>query len=271
MEDDGALKLMYLNPVGTPDYDGVFADMARHVKLPGTEVHVTSLKPADGGFTHIEYRSYETVVSTGIVRAARAAAAEGFDALAVGCFYDTALHEAREVSGDMIVTAPCSASLEIAASLANRFGIIVGRRKWVHQMNATVRDNGMAERLSGFYPVELGVNDFQTDHDVTEQLLTEAGRKAIEDDYAEALILGCTMEIGFHDRLSAALGVPVIDPSIAALKRAEYAAELKRKCGWKPSRRWSCEPPPEAEIAAFGVIGDGDVFGNRVVVGAVSS
>ena len=153
MANDAPLKLMYLNPVGTPAYDGVFADMARDVKLPGTEVHVASLKPADGAFTHIEYRSYEAVVSTGIVRAARAAAAEGFDALAIGCFYDTALHGAREVSGDMIVTAPCSASLEIAASLANRFGIIVGRRKWVHQMNATVRDYGMAERLSGFCAV----------------------------------------------------------------------------------------------------------------------
>ena len=58
-------------------------------------------------------------------------------------------------------------------------GIIVGRRKRVNQMNATVRDNGMAERLSGFYAVEFGVNDFQTDHDVTEQLLTEAGQEAI--------------------------------------------------------------------------------------------
>ena len=271
MANDGPLKLMYLNPVGTPDYDGVFADMARTVKLPGTEVHVTSLKPADGAFTHIEYRSYEAVVSTGIVRAAHAAAAERFDALAIGCFYDTALHDAREVSGDMVVTAPCAASLEIAASLANRFGIIVGRRKWVHQMNAAVRDNGMAERLSGFYPVELGVRDFQTDHDVTERRLAAAGKKrlqAVEEDYAEALILGCTLEIGFHDRLAHSLGVPVIDPSIAALKRAEYAAELKRKCGWKPSRRWSCEPPPDAEIAAFGIIGDGDVFGNRVVVAA---
>ena len=67
------------------------------------------------------------------------------------------------------------------------------------------------------------------------------------------------------DRLT--LGVPVIDPSITALKRAEYA-DLKRMCGGKPSRRWSCEPPPEAEIAAFGIIGDSNVFGNRLVVGA---
>ena len=35
------------------------------------------------------------------------AAAEEFDALAIGCFYDTALLDAREVSGDMVVTATC--------------------------------------------------------------------------------------------------------------------------------------------------------------------
>ena len=35
MADYGPLKLMYLNPVGTPDYDAVFADIARAVKLPG--------------------------------------------------------------------------------------------------------------------------------------------------------------------------------------------------------------------------------------------
>ena len=268
MTSNEKLKVMYLNPVGLADYDGVFADMARDHKLPNTEVHVTSLKPSDGGFSHIEFRSYEAVVTTGIVRASRAAAREGFDALVIGCFYDTALHEAREVSESMVVTAPCSSSLEIAASLSNRFGIIVGRRKWVDQMNATVVANGMGHRLSGFYHVELGVNEFLADHNRTHNRLIEAGRRAIEEDYAESLILGCTLEIGFYRDLSENLGVPVIDPSIAAFKRAEYAAILKRQCGWIPSRRWSCEAPPEEEIARFGIIDDSDVFGNRIVVSA---
>ena len=262
------LKIMYLNPVGTAAYDPVFADMAREFKLPGTEVHITSLKESDGGFTHIEFRSYEAIVTTGIIRATRAAALEGFDALAIGCFYDTALHDAREVSGNMIVTAPCMASVEIATSLANRFGVIVGRRKWVNQMTATVKDNGRGEQLSGFYHVELGVNEFLVDHARTERLLNEAGRKAVEEDYAEALILGCTLELGFFKALTQTLGVPVIDPSIAALKRAEYGANLKRQCGWIPSRKWSCESPPEEELKRFGIIDDGDVFGNRLVVEA---
>ena len=236
--------------------------------MPGTEVHITSLPDEDGGFTHIEYRSYEAIVTRGIIRAARRAAQEGFDGFAIGCFYDTALHDAREISGEMVVTAPCVASCEIAASLSNRFGIIVGRRKWVHQMESTVRENGYGERLSGFYHVDLGVNDFQRDHDETRRRLIEAGRRAVEEDYAEALILGCTLEVGFYHEVEDALGVPVIDPSIAVLKRAEYGALLKSQCQWKPSRKWSCEAPPEEEIQRFGGFDDGEAFGSRVVVGA---
>ena len=105
-------------------------------------------------------------------------AASGFDAMAIGCFYDVALHDAREVSGQMIVSASCEASCEIAASLANRFGIIVGRRKWVHQMEEIVHGYGHGRRLTGFYPVDLGVTDFQEDHDETARRLIAAGRKA---------------------------------------------------------------------------------------------
>ena len=268
MKANAPLKLMYLNPVGTDAYDAVFADMARSYKLPGTEVHITCLADPGGSFTHIEYRAYETIVSRGIIQATRQAAREGFDALAIGCFYDTGLHDAREISGEMIVTAPCLASCEIASSLANRFGIIVGRRKWVNQMNAVAREHGYGDRLSGFYHVELGVNDFQTDHAETERRLVAAGKRAVEEDYAEALILGCTLEIGFYRDVERAVGVPVIDPSIAALKRAEYAANLKRQCGWVPSRMWSCEPPPEEEIERFGGFDNGDAFAQRLVVEA---
>jgi allantoin racemase len=262
------LKIMFHNPVGCGGYDAIFAEVLGRHLLAGTELHVTSLPPEDGAFQHIEFRAYEGRVTPGILRACRAAAREGFDAFVIGCFYDTALEDAREISGEMAVMGPCLASCEIAATLSNRFGIIVGRRKWVAQMEATVRHYGHGPRLAGFYHVELGVTDFQKDHAETERRLILAGRKAVEEDHAEALILGCTLEIGFHKRLEAELGVPVIDPSIAALKRAEYAAMLRRDCGWVPSRRWSMEAPPEAEMAAIGGFDVARPFGNRLVVTA---
>ena len=261
-------KVMYLNPVGTAEYDQVFADMVARYKLPGTEVHVTSLDPSDGAFTHIEMRSYEAMVTPGILKATRAAAAEGFDALAIGCFYDTALHDAREVSGEMVVTAPCVASCRLATNLSNRFGIIVGRQKWVHQMQSTVNAHGFQEACAGFYAVGLGVNDFQTDHTRTNALLQQAAARAIQEDHAESIILGCTLEIGFHEKMAADLGVPVIDVSVSAFKEAEYAAELKANCNWIPSRKWSCEAPDEAELTAFGAFEKGGIFGNRIVVAA---
>ena len=265
---DKPIKIMYLNPVAEdPIVDQIFADMARDHKLPGTEVHITALPREHYGFSHIEFRTYEALVIRGIMRAVRTAAEEGFDALAIGCFYDTAMHDAREISGDMIITAPCNSSCEIAASLSNRFGIIIGRRKWLNQMKRNVVEYGHAERLAGFYDVGLGVDDFQKDHAETNRRLLAAGRKAVEEGGAESLILGCTMEIGFYKELERELGVPVIDPSIAALKRAEYAAILKRQCGWVPSRKGSCEAPSEEEMARFNAFAANDpVFGSRIVV-----
>jgi allantoin racemase len=103
----------------------------------------------------------------------------------------------------------------------------------------------------------------------TNRRLLAAGRKAVEEGGAEALILGCTMEIGFYKEIEKELGVPVIDPSIAALKRAEYAAILKRQCGWVPSRKGSCEAPSEAELSAFKAFPDNEpVFGSRIIIPA---
>ncbi len=83
--------------------------------------------------------------------------------------------------------------------------------------------------------------------------LIAGGRRAVEQDFAEALILGCTMEMRFYKEVE---------------KRAEYGALLKQQCGWIPSRKWSCEPPPEEELARFGCFGGGEALGPRLTVEA---
>ncbi|MDE0362315.1 MAG: hypothetical protein OXI74_14190, partial [Rhodospirillaceae bacterium] len=59
--------------------------------------------------------------------------------------------------------------------------------------------------------------------------------------------------------------VPVIDPSIAALKAAENAA-LAKRVGWTNSRVWGMQPPPEDELADFGLFQSDFEFGNTLVV-----
>ena len=58
----------------------------------------------------------------------------------------------------------------------------------------------------------IPVLDLQKDLDATFHALVEEGRKAIELDGAEVLILGCTGMTGMAERVTKELGVSVVDP-----------------------------------------------------------
>lgn len=246
------ITVRWLNPIGFDTFDAPIGDLLANIRQPGTDVEVVSFDmPASP--SHLEYRSYEALMVQRIVECVRDADRAQVDALVIGCFYDPALHDAREISGNTVVVAPCEACLSVVAQLSNRFSVIVGRQKWIKQMQDRVTEYGMADRLASFRTLEMGVDDFQRDHAVTRARIIEEARRAVEEDKAEAIVLGCTIEFGFFEEVQRAVGVPVIDAVVASFKQAEYLARLKQQFGWAPSRRWSCEPPPEEELARFGL------------------
>ncbi len=241
-------RILWINPVGTDVFDADTRKILNVAKLEDTRVDVVSL-PADRP-KHLEYHAYEGLVVGDIVRLTRQAT-DNYDAIVIGCFYDVGLREAREMSGRLIVTAPCQSSTAIASNLGNTFSVLVGRRKWIPKMKENVHLYGHGHRMVSMRPLGLGVHDFQADHDRTcERLLTE-GRKAIHEDGAEVIILGCTAEYGFHKTMQDALGVPVIDAILAPFKYAEFLVDLASRFGWHPSRMWGSEAPPEAELTSW--------------------
>jgi len=242
------MRIQWINPVGTDVFDADTQKILNMAKMAGTQVDAVSL-PADRP-KHLEYHAYEGLVVGDIVRLTHQAA-NSYDAIVIGCFYDVGLREAREVSGRAIVTAPCQSATAIASNLGNTFSVLVGRRKWIPKMRENVHLYGHGHSLVSMRPLDLGVHDFQTDHNRTcDRLLTE-GRKAIHEDGAEVIILGCTAEYGFHETMQNELGVPVIDAVLAPFKYAEFLVELANRFGWRPSRMWGSEAPPEAELTAW--------------------
>jgi allantoin racemase len=150
------------------------------------------------------------------------------------------------------------------ALVINTFSVLVGRRKWIPKMSENVHLYGHGHRLASMRPLGLGVHDFQVDHQRTcDRLLTE-GRKAIQEDGAEVLILGCTAEYGFNKTMQDELGVPVIDAVTAPFKYAEFLAELAGRFGWYPSRAWGGEAPPREEIGAWGLFDQRAPVGTRM-------
>ena len=243
-------KVLWINPVTTDLFDATFKSEFEKVKQPDTIVDVVSLPPAPGPI-HLEYNSYEVIVMPEILRLVKRAEEEGYDAAVIGCFYDPILRAAREVSKKMVVTAPAEASLHIAATLGESISIIVGRRKWIPEMKENVHKYGFGDKLASFKSLEMGVHDFQKDHEETMKRMRRAAKEAVEQDGANVLILGCTIEFGFFRHIQEELGVPVIDASLAPLKYAEFLVEIHKKFGWGHSKLDGYQSPPDEEVKAW--------------------
>lgn len=243
-------RVLWINPVGTDAFDDEMRRLFDAEKMPGTEVEVRSLKR---GPHHLEYHYYGALVLPDVLHMLREAEAEGFDAAVVGCFYDPGLKEAREVVTSMPVIFPAETCSYLAATMADKFSVLVGRRKWVPAMREIIERYGLGGKLAGFKILEMGVLDFQKDPPETERRMVELAREAVEKDGAEAVILGCTIEFGFAQVLQKEIGVPVLDATVTPFKFAELKADLKQRYGWAASKRGGFESPAATEISSWGL------------------
>lgn len=238
-------KVLWINPVGSDLFDQPIKEFLETVKAPNTEIDVVSLKR---GPMHLEYHYYEALILADTLHMVKRAELDGYDAAVIGCFYDPGLREAREITERLVVTAPAESAMHIATTLGHTFSVIVGRKKWIPKMHENVIHYGFEDRLASFKAVDLGVLEFQRDPQETARRLRAAAKEAVEQDGAEVVILGCTIEFGFYSKLQSELGVPVIDAVLAPLKYAEFLVEIRERIGWAHSKVYGYQSPPLEEI-----------------------
>ena len=245
-----ANRILFINPFKGEIFDQPIKAFIEKEKRSDTDVEVVSLKR---GPEHLEYHYYEALTLVDTLKTIKHAEKEGYDAAVIGCFYDPGLREAREITNSIVITAPAEAAMHIATTLGHQFSIIVGREKWIPKMHENVVNYGFKEKLASFKSVGLGVHDFHRDEAETAKRLKAAAKEAVEQDRAEVVILGCTIQFGFYKELQGYLGVPVIDAILAAFKYAEFLIELRKRFGWGHSKIYAFESPPEEEIRSWGL------------------
>lgn len=242
---NGGRRVLWINPVGTDTFDAEMQSLFEVEKLPGTKVEVRSLKR---GPHHLEYHYYGALILPDVLHMLRQAEDQGFDAAVVGCFYDPGLKEAREVVTSMPVVFPAETCGYLAATMADRFSVLVGRRKWIPAMREIIERYGLGGKLASFKVLEMGVHDFQKDPPETERRMVALAREAVQKDGAEAIVLGCTIEFGFARTLQDEIGVPVLDATVTPFKFAEFKADLRKRYGWAASKIGGFESPTAGEI-----------------------
>jgi Asp/Glu/hydantoin racemase len=151
-------------------------------------------------------------------------AGETADAFVVACFSDPGLYGAREAAGARPVMGIAEWGILRALSLGERFGIIALAVPSIRRQQRYVRLMAVQDRYAGSRAVSATAEE-SAGADAFAALLA-AGRRLVEEDGADVLVLGCAGMASHRRPLAEALGVAVVEPSQAAVTAAVGAVLL---------------------------------------------
>ena len=144
--------------------------------------------------------------------------AEGIDAFVIACYSDPGLHVCREGTRKPVFgIGECAIATALARG--DRFGVLaIGARSIARHMRA-LRQTGAISRLAGERSLDMSVAETASG-ERTLARMTEVGRVLVGQDGADVVVMGCAGMARHRAALQEALGVPVIDPSQAAVSMA---------------------------------------------------
>lgn len=160
-----------------------------------------------------------------------AIARESADAYVIACFSDPGIHAAREKT-QKPVFGIAESGLLAALALGRSVGIIAILDRSIPRHLRYVAQLGLQSRLAGDRAINSGVAGL-SDEGTTLKRMVEVGRQLRDEDGADVLLLGCAGMARYRGQVEQALGLPVIDPTQAAVAQALAALQLN----WQPARK----------------------------------
>ena len=147
------------------------------------------------------------------------------DAFVIACYSDPGLHVCREgTKRPVFGIAECGVLTALAR--AERFGVIAVRQRSIARHLRYLRQMGLMDRLAGERPLEMAVAETATGN--TLDRMVEVGRALKDEDGAEAIVMGCAGMARHRQPLEETLGIPVIDPTQAAVTMALGVLQVGR-------------------------------------------
>lgn len=241
------MKIRIIVPVTTKEFvDATWPQYAAAAR-PDAEVSVVSL---DRGPASLESDYEDALAVPDILAKVRAAEAEEMDVVIVDCMADPGLAPARELVS-IPVAGPAQTAMHLAAILAHRFSVLTVLERDIPLIDRLARLYGLEGNLASARPVNIPVLELDRDRERLMEALVEQSVRAVVEDGAHIIVFGCTGMKGLAQQLGKTLAergytVPVIDPSLAALKLADGLVDM----GLSHSKR-TYPPPPSKEVVGY--------------------
>lgn len=214
------MKILIINP----DYGMTQEEMALRCRIleeyTAPDTQLAMVCPQNSG---VELNSALDVVLAApeIVQLAADGQNAGFDAVVLYCFSDPVIDACREALRIPVIggaQASCLAALNVCRS----FGVILADEARLPEKKLFLRTLGVSpERIGQIAAVNLNGISPWADRETTFKKLLACGQKMMRETHTEAIVLGCLSFLGLSEPLSRVLGIPVIDPAVAAVTTAE--------------------------------------------------
>jgi Asp/Glu/hydantoin racemase len=147
-------------------------------------------------------------------------------AFVIACFSDPGIHSLRELARKPVLgIAECS--ILTALTIGQKFGVIAILQQSIARHARYIAALGVRDRLAGELPMGLGVTEL-VDAGKTYERMVETGKKLRDDHGADVVVMGCAGMAPYRKPLQAALGIPVVEPTQAAVAMAIGRVRL----GW---------------------------------------
>ena len=141
-----------------------------------------------------------------------------YAAFVIACYSDPGLHSVREVTKKPVLgISECG--ILTALTLGHRFGVIAILQKSIPRHLRYVGAMGVSERLAGELPVDLPVVELSNEQKTFGRMV-EVGKALRERHGADVLVMGCAGMARYRKPLQDAIGIPVVEPTQAAVGMA---------------------------------------------------
>jgi allantoin racemase len=217
------MHILLINPNSTASMTAGIEKAARAVALAETVVKAVNPEgtpPAIEGYA-------DDALAVPAVLALAEAEADHWDAIIIACHGDPGLEALRERLLNPVIGIG-EASFLAACAVGRRFSVLSLLPRLIPKKCEQVRRAGLLDRLASVRALGVGAVESYEGRDRLMDRYRAEGRAAIQEDGADCLILGCAGMVGIAEELERDLGVPVVDPVVAAVKLAEACGPIRR-------------------------------------------
>ena len=210
-----AARILVINPNSTEAVTRGIDQAVEPLRMPGgPAIDCVTLKEGPPG---IETQQHVDSVVSPLLNLVREKDSE-YAAFVIACYSDPGLHSAREATKKPVLgISECG--ILTALTLGHRFGVIAILKQSIPRHLRYVGALGVTERLAGELPVGLGVTEL-SDEGKTFGRMVEVGKALRERHGADVIVMGCAGMARYRQPLQDEIGIPVVEPTQAAVAMA---------------------------------------------------